>query len=419
MKRRRMEITSSAATWVSATILLLLGITLTCAGWEQHSPGVDDIDEALPAPSIFMEIVGVGHDPKRKIFEKHTVSYELSAFDPAAGYLELMTNGQIVHRIMDPNYGTVEVLHSISRCTWRDFGGQCKSRGEYTMKLYDFAKPNDPIAVAAIPYEIQELEGREDDAGEEEQEQEQGEQGEQGEQEDRDATLEAEDDRAGERYGRPGDERHLQQQQQEREEEYDEEHAPSKGEGKAEIDPSEAQNMWPLPCERVMPFPGFPSPSAYLTRPRIVLAYPPHDLGWVSFSAADALLCDPPCLWLLEMSCPEAADVLVFTCGHSQRRYGSGAPAVPRLPHQRWLHMCMESTGGTRDSEFLGAMDAVATYELGSDVPLLYVPGALSLFDRSPRDVKQYKVRWPHARPTNPTHPPNSCIHPSPIPLLL
>jgi hypothetical protein len=102
------------------------------------------------------------------------------------------------------------------------------------------------------------------------------------------------------------------------------------------------------------------------------------------FDAAAVLRCDPPSLWLVELSCPEAADALIFSCGHSQGRFGAGAPRAARLPHQLFLHVCMESTGGRADRGFLAAMDLVATFQTDSDVPLLYLPGNLSLFAPPP-----------------------------------
>ena len=106
------------------------------------------------------------------------------------------------------------------------------------------------------------------------------------------------------------------------------------------------------------------------------------------FDPAAVLRCDPPCLWLVELSCPAAADVVVFSCGHSQGRFGAGAPRVPKLPHQIFLHLCLESTGGREDRAFLAAMDLVATFRLASHVPLLYAPGNLSLFALAPERPK-------------------------------
>jgi hypothetical protein len=138
--------------------------------------------------------------------------------------------------------------------------------------------------------------------------------------------------------------------------------------------------MWPLNCSSVVQFPGFPPPDAYLTRPLIVLAFPPHDLGWMHFDPAHVARTSPPALWLMSMSCPEAADVLVFSCGYSQGKMGLGRPAARKLPHQRFLHLCLESTGNIENPDFFAAMDLTATYELSSDVPSLYAPGNLRLF---------------------------------------
>lgn len=138
-----------------------------------------------------------------------------------------------------------------------------------------------------------------------------------------------------------------------------------------------------LNCTTVQ-FPGFPPPEAFLRRPLIVLAYPPHDLGWMHFDPAHAAMTSPPALWLMSSSCPEAADVLVFSCGYSQGKVGLGAPRVPRLPHQRFLHLCLESTGGVPNPLFYAAMDLTATYQLSSDVPSLYAPGNLRLFAPAP-----------------------------------
>ncbi|EKX32132.1 hypothetical protein GUITHDRAFT_121694 [Guillardia theta CCMP2712] len=123
------------------------------------------------------------------------------------------------------------------------------------------------------------------------------------------------------------------------------------------------KEAWPLPCKKIVTFPGFPDPAAYLQRPQIFLAVPPHDLGWMHFDPREVLRCQTPCLWLLELSCMDAADVLIFSCWWSQGRQGGGKPNVPKHPHQLWMNLCLESTGGREDKEFLHAMDISATYQ--------------------------------------------------------
>ena len=118
------------------------------------------------------------------------------------------------------------------------------------------------------------------------------------------------------------------------------------------LPPDVARQQWPLQACSMVQFPGFPPPESFLSRPLLVLAYPPHDLGWMHFDMAHVALLSPPALWLMSLSCPEAADVLVFSCGFGQGKMGLGAPRVEKLPHQRFLHLCLESTGNIQNPLF-------------------------------------------------------------------
>jgi hypothetical protein len=61
-------------------------------------------------------------------------------------------------------------------------------------------------------------------------------------------------------------------------------------------------------------------------------------------------------------------------------------PSASRLQRGGALrvHLCLEATGGSRPASFLRSMDIVATFERSSNVPLLYMPGDLSLYPPLP-----------------------------------
>jgi hypothetical protein len=303
-----------------------------------------DEDRELFPPELSLTLLN-GGDKSPPL--THHIDIEVRSFDPADGYLEIYSGSKMLKRILDPPPSEVFSVYVSSYSCFRP-SELC--RDHYTVKLFSF-KSKDPLVTAHVEYEIQ---GSEFYAG----------------------TL----DSSGE--AKPKLRRDI-------------------------LQPEVARSVWPLPCDSVVPFPGFPFPSAFVERPIIFHAYPPHgnertkiyystsfpdylfiilpaDLGWMHFDPAAVLKCAPSCLWLVELSCPEAADVVIFSCGYSQGRFGAGAPRVSKLPHQIFLHLCMESTSGRVDEGFMAAMDLVSTFQLASHVPILYVPGNLSLFTLAP-----------------------------------
>ena len=206
----------------------------------------------------------------------HHVDIEVQSFDPAEGYLELWVGGKVLRRILDPPPAEVyPVYNSVFSCQ----PPMPSCAGTYTAKLFRFSS-SEPVAQSTIAWNL--LPG----------------------------ALVAVEPAATENAIKGGALRENM------------------------LPPDIAREMWPLECGNMVQFPGFPPPDAYLKRPLIVLAYPPHDLGWMHFDASHVALTSPPALWLMSMSCPEAADVLVFSCGYSQGKMGLGAPPVHKLPHQ-------------------------------------------------------------------------------------
>ena len=234
--------------------------------------GGDDGEDYYP-PKVVISLVG--EEPLTPPCTHH-VDIELQSFDPADGYLELWVGGHVLRRVLDPPPAEIyPIYNSVYSCQ----PPMPSCHGSYTAKLFLFSSVT-PVAESTVSWHL--LPG---------------------------ATVPAAPVAPT---------------------------TPMEGSGKRPapvMSPELAREMWPLNCTMVQ-FPGFPASDAYLSRPLIVLAFPPHDLGWMHFDPAHVALTSPPALWLMSMSCPEAADVLVFSCGYSQGKMGLGAPKVSTLPHQ-------------------------------------------------------------------------------------
>jgi len=102
-------------------------------------------------------------------------------------------------------------------------------------------------------------------------------------------------------------------------------------------------------------------------------------MDWQHFSVDSVLTCKDSCIWAGRVEPLRAADVLVFDCLTTPTR-----EMRERNPRAVWLFLCMESEFHVRrmkDPQFMSLFDIAATYRLTSQLPLLYAPGNLSLYD--------------------------------------
>ena len=187
----------------------------------EHESFADEVDRSddLFVPELYMTILN--SEVQTPPFTHH-LDLEIRSFDPADGFLEIYSGNRMLKRILDPPPSDVFSVY-ISSHSCPQGAGVCSD--SYTAKLFSF-KSQEPLVTSTVEYQIKASERPKDPP----------------------ALA------PGSTEPRP----HSSQRQA--------------------LPAETARSAWPLPCEHVVPFPGFPFASAFARRPIIFHAYPPHGI---------------------------------------------------------------------------------------------------------------------------------------------